>query len=246
MRTHQPTRYALIATLALLTAACGGGASPEELARLERENEQLRARLEGKNPQAPGQVSTPSSVLEHFANDLTHGTLAGLVPGDSLAQARAGFGPESRTRSWRSEGRRIYQYEWDLEAGVSIRLNADGREKLQKVAVVFADPAGVHIPTLGGLTLGQETYGSILQRFGATLKADPQLWGARGLYTVAQRTPFPNTGWRLEFVYEMPVGMSRAHLERIGEELLRARNPSLLEPQLGDRAPFLVALEESP
>ena len=244
MRTHRTTHVLLILALALVGVACRDDAARDELERLRRENAQLRARV--ADDQTPESVSTPGSVLAHFAEDPARGTLAGLVPGDTLAEARAAFGPESRTRSWRSEGRRVHQYEWDLEAGVSIRLNANSQERLQKIAVVFADPAGVNIPTLAGLTLGQETYGSIQQRFGGALKADPQLWGARGLYTAAQRTRLERTGWRLEFVYEMPAGLSRAHLEQIGDALQRERNPAVLEPHLGDRAPFMVALEEAP
>ena len=99
------------------------------------------------------------------------------------------------------------------------------------------------IPTLAGLRLGQETFASVREKFGATLETDLQLWGAQGLYTVAQRTPLAGTKRRLEFVYQMPEELSRAQLEQIGLEVQRNRNPAVLEPHLRDRTPFLVALE---
>ncbi|MFQ5777097.1 MAG: hypothetical protein ACE5IP_03730 [Terriglobia bacterium] len=246
MRAQRTAHSLLILALAVVSVGCRGEGARDELERLRRENAELRARAARTDPERAESVSTPDSVLAHFAEDPASGTLAGLVPGDTLAEARAAFGAETRTRSWRSEGRRVHQYEWELEAGVSIRLNANSQERLQKIAVVFADPAGINIPTLAGLTLGRETYQSIEERYGPALKVDPQLWGARGLYTVAQRTPLERNGWRLEFVYEMPAGLSQAHLEQIGEVLQRERNPAVLEPHLRDRAPFLVALEEAP
>ncbi len=100
------------------------------------------------------------------------------------------------------------------------------------------------IPTLAGLRLGQETFASVREKFGATLEINLQLWGAQGLYTVAQRTPLAGAAnRRLEFVYQMPEGLSRAQLEQIGLEVQRNRNPAVLEPHLRDRTPFLVALE---
>jgi len=230
--------------LGLGLVECGGS---ERGGREQREREELRAeieRLRRENRQLRGQPATASEVLAHFAQDGTRGTLAGLVPGDSVEQARARFGQENRARTWSSEGRPITQYEWELEGELIIRANAESDGRLIKVAVAFVDPKSVNIPTLVGLTLGQETFLSIQQKFGDKLSTDLQLWGAQGLYTVAQRAPYPNSSWRLEFAYQMPAGLGQGQLDRIEEEVMRKRNPAVLEPYLSDQAPYMVGLEE--
>lgn len=230
-----------VAALALVGAGCGRSAEREELERLRRENEALRAQTQ----QRPQPV-TPAKVRAYFANDPVLGTLAGLRPGQTLAEARARFGPATRMRSWDTEGRPIYEYEWDLEGGVGLRLNADAGGRLERIAVVLVNPQGVEILTLAGLTLGRETYSTLQQKFGASLSTDLRLWGALGLYTVAQTTPLATPAVprrRLEFVYEMPKGLSPAELERIGQQV-RNRNPAVLDPHLRDRAPFMIGLEE--
>lgn len=236
---NHPLRVLCLA-LALLLAGCGSSPSREEVERLRQENEALRAQL-GRAP-APSQ--TPAALAAHFADDPARGTLAGLVPGDSLAEARTRFGPQTRSRSWLSEGQRIYQYEWELEAGVVVRLNADETGRLDRVAVALAQPQGVTLPTLYGLTLGRETYLTVEQKFAAGLTTELHFWGAQGLYTVAQRVLLADSNQRLEFAYQMPTGLSRPELERLGEEVQRKHNTIVLLPYLRDRAPFLVALEE--
>ena len=237
MRLGQYRVSAGVALLVLALASCGGSASQEEMERLQQEVERLRAKVEqggGENDAA----SAPPAILALFEQDATRSTLAGLQPGDTLAQARERFGLETRSRSWTSDGRPVFQYEWEREAGVVLRLNADGGGRLEKVGVAL------DIPTLAGLRLGQETFASVREKFGATLETDLQLWGAQGLYTVAQRTPLAGAAnRRLEFVYQMPEGLSRAQLEQIGLEVQRNRNPAVLEPHLRDRTPFQVALE---
>ena len=232
-----------VALLILALASCGGSASQEEMERLRQEVERLRAKGEqggGENDAA----TAPPTILALFEQDATRSTLAGLQPGDTLAQARERFGQETRSRSWTSDGRPVFQYEWELEAGVLIRLNADGDGRLEKVGVALDGTQALNIPTLAGLRLGQETFASVREKFGATLETDLQLWGAQGLYTVAQRTPLAGAAnRRLEFVYQMPEELSRAQLEQIGLEVQRNRNPAVLEPHLHDRTPFLVALE---
>lgn len=247
MNRRPPSLWLLLAGLALAVTQCGGNRERGELERLRQESEELRAeleRLQQENRQLRGQPATASEVYAHFAQDPVRGTLAGLVPGDRLEQARSSFGQENRTRSWTSEGRPITQYEWELEGGLLIRANADPGGRLEKIAVVFTDPQSVNILTLAGLTLGRETFLRIQQKFSKALSTDLQLWGARGLYTVAQRTPLPRSRWRLEFVYELPAGLGQGQLDRIEEEVQRRGNPAVLEPYLGDRAPYLVALEE--
>lgn len=227
--------------LALASAGCGGNAEREELERLRRENEALRAQTQ----QRP-QPITPEKVRAYFVNDPALGTLAGLRPGQDLADAHTRFGPATRTRSWDSDGRTIFQHEWELEGGVVLRLNAGAGGRLEKIAVVLVNPQGVDIPTLAGLTLGRETYSTLQQKFGSALTTDLQLWGARGLYTVAQTATLPAQGGtrrRLEFVFEMPPGLSQTELDRIGEQV-QHRNPAVLDPHLRDRAPFMIALEE--
>lgn len=247
MKKYGPNPWLLLAGLALVLVQCGGSPRRGELEELRRENEELRAeaeRLERENRQLRGQPVTADEMYGYFAQDPAQGTLAGLQPGDELPQARSRFGQENRTRSWRSEGRTIFQYEWDLVGGVTLRLNADGNGRVQRIAALLADPQGVDIPTLAGLRLGQETFTSLQEKFGASLTTNLQLWGARGLYTVAQRTPLAQTRRRLEFVYQLPAGLSRGELDRIEEEVQRRRNPAVLEAYLRDRAPFMVALEE--
>ena len=246
MNRHRRSLWLLLLALALGLTQCGGG-DREARDQLEREKEELRAeieRLRRENRELRGQPATASEVLAHFAQDAVRGTLAGLVPGDTVEQARARFGQENRTRTWSSEGRPVTQHEWELEGGLIIRLNAESDGRLLKAAVAFLDPKGVSIPTLSGLTLGQETFLSIQQKFGDKLSTDLQLWGAQGLYTVAQRAPYPNSSWRLEFVYEMPPGLGQGQLDRIEEEVMRKRNPAVLEPYLSDQAPYMVGLEE--
>ncbi len=225
--------------LALAGAACGGGAKEEELERLRRENEALRAQQQ--QPRGPVPVS---SAARHFTGDVGGTTLAGLMPGFDIELARQRYGAEATTRSWRSEGRTIVQHEWQLEDGVVLRVNAGETGRIERVAVVLANPKGVNIPTLNGLALGQETYSSVQRRFGPLLTTELLLWGAQGLYTVAQRMPFGEHR-RMEFAFEMPGGMSRAELERIGDEVQNRGNAAVLEPHLRDAAPYMVALEET-
>ena len=227
-----------ITVLALLGAACGKSAEEAELERLRRENEALRQQREAARGPA-----APSAVARHFANDATSGTLAGLMPGYDLAVARERFGPETRTRSWPSEGRTLTQYEWELEDGVVLRVNAEENGRVQRVAAVMTNPAGVNIPTLYTTVIGRDTFGSLQQRWGSALTADPQLWGAQGLYTVVQRLLFEDGGRRMEFAYEMPSGLSRAELDRIGDQLQHTHDPAVVMPYLRAKTPFMVALE---
>lgn len=254
MRKSEAKPWLLLAGLALVLVQCGGNSPRGERKRVAQENEELRAeleRLQRENRQLRGQPATAEDVYAYFANDPAQGTLAGLRPGNELPHARARFGQVNRTRSWTSEGQPVFQYEWDLEGGVTLRVNADGNGRLQRIAVVLADPHGVDIPTLAGLRLGQETFTGLQKKFGASLTTSLQLWGAQGLYTVAQRTPPPperqtpaRGRWRLEFAYQMPAGLTRAELDRIEEEVRRRRNLAVLQAHLADRAPFMIALEE--
>jgi len=225
--------------LTATTVACGGG-SQAELERLRRENEALRARAAREQPRAELSAAT----LAHFSNDPALGTLAGLRPGDGLAVARERFGPEKLTRTWSSEGFPITQYEWDLGHGVLVRANADPTGRLLRIAVVLAGPDAVSIPTLYGLTLGRETYTSVQRRFGPALETDLANWGARDIYTVAQRVTFAESSRRLEFLYQMPAGLKPAELETIGNEVQQKRNLAVLGPHLAERAPFSIAIEE--
>ena len=225
--------------LALVGSSCGRSAKEEELERLRRENSALRAQTQ--QPRGPAPVS---NAARHFSGDVNGTTLAGLLPGFDIELARQRFGTEATTRSWRSEGRAIVQHEWQLEDGVVVRVNATENGRIERVAVVLANPKGVNIPTLNGLTLGQETYSSLQRRFGPLLTTELLLWGAQGLYTVAQRMPFGEHR-RMEFAFEMPAGLSRAELERIGDEVQNRGNAALLEPHLRDAAPYMVALEET-
>ena len=247
MRKTTRTSWLLLAGLALLWTQCGGNPERGGLERLRQESKELRAkleRLERENRQLRGQPATAEEVYAHFANDTAQGTLAGLLPGDELAQARYRFGQENRSRSWKSEGRTIFQYEWELPGGLTVRVNTDSNQRVERIAVVLEGTQPVRIPTLAGLTLGQETFASLQQRFPGTLSTSLQLWGAQGLYTVAQATPLADSRRRLEFVYEMPAGLSQAELDRIGQEVQQRRNAAVLEAHLRNRSPFLVALEE--
>ncbi|MGH9777999.1 MAG: hypothetical protein ACRD5I_06275 [Candidatus Acidiferrales bacterium] len=223
--------------LAALGAACGKSTEEAELERLRAENERLR--------QAGGSTApaTASPVARHFANDAASGTLAGLMPGYDLAVARTRFGPEARTRSWPSDGRTITQYEWDLENDVVLRVNAEESGRIQRVAVVMVNPTGVNIPTLFGVTIGRETFESLHRRWAVGMTIELQLWGAQGLYTVVQRLHMQDTGRWLDFVYEMPPGLSRAELDRIGEEVQINHAAAPVLPYLRAKAPFMVALE---
>ena len=227
-----------LTTLALLAVACGKSAEEAELERLRRENEALRQR----SGQAQGAVPL-SGVARHFAKDASSGTLAGLMPGYDVAVARTIYGAEARKSSWSSEGRPITQYEWDLEDGVLLRVNAEDNGRIQRVAAVMTNPAGVNIPTCFTTTIGRDTFASLQQRWGSALTADPQIWGADGIYTVVQRLLFEDGGRRLEFAYEMPPEVSPAELNRIGDQLMVNRDPALVMPFLRDKHPFMVALE---
>jgi len=138
MATKKNARAAaLLAGLALLAAGCGGSGSSGELGQLRRENDELRARVEQLEQEARalrGQPPTPDKVYAFFANDPREGSLAGLFPGDYLELARSRYGRESRARSWTSEGRVIFQYEWDLLGGVVIRLNTNREQRIDRVA----------------------------------------------------------------------------------------------------------------
>jgi len=237
MKLRHVTIALLAGLLAGLLGGCGGDRA--EMERLRAENERLKAQTEGR-----ARPVTDSKVLAYFARDPAHGTLAGLTPGDNLTQAHSLFGQESRARTWASEGRPITQYEWDLQGGLTLRVNAEADGRIRKVAVAFANPETVDIPTLNGLTLGRETYLTLRQRYGTTITTDLQIWGAQGLYTVAQRTPLPDSNLRMEFVYQMPAGMGQGQLDRIEDWVKRQRNPAILEPYLGERAPYMVGLEE--
>jgi len=230
-----------VIALALLGAACGQSAEEAELERLRAENERLRQQAGGSTTPA-----TASPVAKHFSNDAGAGTLAGLMPGYDLAVARERFGPEARTRSWPSEGRTITQYEWDLENEVQLRVNAEESGRITRVAVVLVNPTGVNIPTFYTTVIGRDTFASLQQRWGSALTADPQLWGADGIYTVVQRLLFEDGGRRLEFAYEMPPEVSRAELNRIGDQLMHTRDPAVVMPYLRDKHPFMVALEAVP
>lgn len=236
---------ALVA-LALLLGQCSRSPETGELERLRRENEELRSKvteLERDNRRLRGQPATAEEVQSYFSQDATQGTLAGLLPGDELPQARFRFGQENRFRTWTDEGRPIFQYEWDLVGGMVIRINADGQGRLQRIAVVLTEPKSVNIPTLNGLRLGQETYNGLQKKFAESSTTDLQLWGAQGHYTVSQKVALGESR-RLELVYEMPASISKAELERIGREVLERKNLAVLDAPLRDQAPFLLALEE--
>jgi len=125
-----------VALLILALVSCGGSASQEEMERLRQEVERLRAKVE-QGGEENDAATAPPAILALFEQDATRGTLAGLQPGDTLARARERFGLETRSRSWTSDGRPVFQYEWELEAGVLIRLNADGDGRLEKVGVAL-------------------------------------------------------------------------------------------------------------
>lgn len=246
MATKKNARAAaLLIGLALAASGCGSSGGSGDLGRLREENEQLRARveqLEQEARQLRGQPPTPDKVYAFFANDPREGSLAGLFPGDYLESARSRYGRENRARSWTSEGRVIFQYEWDLVGGIVIRVNTGREQRIERVAVVLDGRQPVSLPTLAGLTIGKETYDSLGKRFPDLMTTALQLWGAQGHYTVVQTLPLSDTR-RLEFAYEMPADTSRAELDRIEREM-RQGNTAVLEPHLRDRVPFSTALEE--
>lgn len=248
MDIRKPTLYLVTLLFLLGLLQCGGGSQRTDIEELRQQLEQQKAeieRLRQERRELLGQPATAQEVFAHFATDTQSGTLAGLVPGDMLEAARSRFGQENRTRTWSSDVEPITQYEWELEGGVVIRVNARPDGRLHKIAVALTNPRGVNIPTLADITIGQETFSSVQQKFGSGLRTDLQLWGAQGLYTVVQRAPYPNSTWRLEFVYEMPQGLGQGQLDRIYEQVQRQQNPSVLDSYLADRAPYMIALEEA-
>jgi len=240
------TIVGFLAVVAVLVAAgCSGGAGSGEAGRLRDENEALRARVEQLEQEARmlrGQPPTPDQLYAHFANDPREGSLAGLFPGDYLESARSRYGRENRARSWTSEGRVIFQYEWDLAGGLVVRVTTGREQRLERVAVVLDGTRPISLPTLLGLTIGKETYDSLGKRFPNLLTTALQLWGAQGHYTVIQRLPLSETR-RLEFAYAMPAETPRPELDRIEREM-REDNVAVLEPHLRDRVPFSFALEQ--
>lgn len=247
MDVRKPILCLLLLPFSLALVQCSGGGNRADVEELRRQVAQQQAELERlrrERGQLLGQPTTAEDVFAHFERDPQAGTLAGLVPGDTLEAARARFGQENRSRTWTSEGRPITQYEWELEGGVVIRVNTEADGRVRKVAVALTNPKGVNLPTLAGLTIGRETFRSVQQKFGSELATDLQLWGAQGLYTVAQRAPYPNSNWRLEFVYQMPEGLPRGQLDRIYDEVQQRRNPQVLDSYLDDKAPYMIGLEE--
>jgi hypothetical protein len=249
MNTRRLTLYSPLFLLLLGLVQCSGGASRQaDIEELRQQLEQQRAeieRLRQERRQLLGQPATAEEVFAHFAGDAQSGTLAGLVPGDTIEAARERFGQENRTRTWSSDVEPVTQYEWELEGGVVIRANARPDGRLRKIAVALTNPRGVNIPTLADITIGQETFRSVQQKFRTGLTTDLQLWGAQGLYTVVQRAPYPNSNWRLEFVYEMPDGLGQGQLDRIYEQVQGRQNPAVLDPYLEGQAPYMIGLEES-
>lgn len=234
-----------MAAFGLLAAGCGGNPDRGELARLREENEELRARLEQlerENRQLRGQPNSPDKVYAHFANDAAEGSLAGLLVGDYLTSARSRYGMENRARSWTSEGRVIFEYEWDLEGGLVLRVDTNQEQRVERIAVALTGAQPVSLPTLLGLTLGQDTFATLEKRFDGALSTSLRLWGAQGLYTVGQTLALGDDR-RMEFLYQMPDGLGRAELDRLEREVRQNQNPAALAPHLNDRVPFLVALE---
>lgn len=228
----------VLAGVMLLLTGCSGS-DQAELERLRKENEQLRA----QQGMTPGEVSAES--ISFFANDPQRGTLAGLVPGDTLATARKRFGPESTSRSWRSDGKVLVQYEWELEPGLYLRLNSNSSGRLTKIAVALDGTRPTNIPIFGGLSVGQDTFSTIQAKYGPLLTTNLQLWGARGLYTVTQQGPVAGANGLAEFSFQLPEGMSPGLLDDIGNEIQRTRKGDALEPHLRGYPPFQIALLES-
>lgn len=235
---HPVIGAVLLAALSLAGLACQS-ADDAELARLRKEVADLRSEA-GENGEGGGGM--PEEKLEHFDLDALRGTLAGLLPGDSLETARARFGPESVSRSWSSEGRPQKQYEWELEPGLFLRLNVESNGTLKKVAVALDGTRPTNIPVFAGVRLGQDTFEDLQRHFGGSLRTFLQFWGARGLYTIVQVHPVEGTRRYMEFSFQMPAGISTAQLTEIGEQIQMTNDGEVLEPYLNDLTPFQVAL----
>ena len=234
---------ALVVFLAAALLGACKSADQEELERLRQEVASLQSK-QADEAEAGDGPSIPLESIPHFAGDSAQGTLAGLAPGDTLATARARLGPETLSRSWQSEGILITQYVWELDPGLLLRLNTDRAGQVIKVAVALDRSRPTHIRVFGGIALGQDTFAAIQEKFGPVLTTDLHFWGARGLYTVAQRGPFA-TGQLLEFTYQMPDGLSRAVLNQVGNEVQRRRDAVPVESYLQDQIPYQVALAEA-
>jgi len=238
----------LLSTLLALAVACRTTADPQELARLRQEKAMLEAELErlrAENRRLRGQPETPSALAEHFANDARQGTLAGLVPGDFIDQARQRYGQETRMNTYASAGKRESQYEWELVSGVTLRLTADDNGRIFRIGVVVDTAQPPFIPTIAGVTLGKDTFADIEQKFGRALWTDLHIWGRQGIYTVAQTLDVgQQRRWRLQFAYQMPEDLSPEQLSRVYEEVHRHRNTNYLMQFVGSRLPYLVVLEE--
>ena len=228
-----------MAALALAGLACQS-ADDAELERLRKEVSDLRTQVgdEGEG----GGAGMPVEKLDHFELDVLRGTLAGLIPGDSLETARGRFGPETVSRSWPSEGRVQTQYEWELEPGLFLRLNAESNGVLKKIAVALDGTRPTHIPVFAGVRLGQDTFEDLQGHFDGPLKTFLQFWGARGLYTIVQIRPVKGTRRYMEFSFQIPDGISTAQLNEIGEQIQMTNDGEVLEPYLSDLTPFQVAL----
>ncbi len=237
-----------LAGLVLLLAGCAGNPAGADVERLREENRELRARVEElreENRQLRGQPISPDEVYAHFANDASEGTLGGLLPGDYLVQARARYGQENRARSWTSDGEVIFEYEWDLAGGLVLRVDTGRDQRITRIAVVLDGSRDVNLPTLLGLHIGQETYETLQKRFPDSLSTALQLWGAEGYYTVAQTLPISDIR-QMEFVYEVPEGLSQPELDRIERAVRLEQDYEVLATHLKDRVPYLVALERTP
>ena len=227
---------ALLASLALYGSACQS-ADDAELERLRKEVAALRSEDAGEAGE-----EIPTEELEQFHLDALRGTLAGLIPGDSLETARRRFGPETLSRSWPSEGRVQMQYEWELEPGLFLRLNAESNGVLKRIAVALDGTRPTNIAVFEGVRFGQDTFEDLNRRFRRSLVTFLHFWGARGLYTVVQIRPVEGTRRFMEFSFQMPEGLSPAQLTEIGEQIQRTNDGKVLEPYLSDRVPFQVAL----
>lgn len=212
-----------------------------ELERLRAENQRLKGLA---NPDGKSRAEIPQEKLPYFSEDVLRGTLAGLVPGDQLETARERFGPETRSRSWRSEGRIVVQYEWILDPGLYLRLNSDPRGRLSKIALALDGTRATNIRVFSGLRFGQETFATIQKKFPGGLTTDLQFWGARGLYTITQRSRLRGSRRVVEFAFQLPDKLSPGELNDIAKQVQRTRRGTALEPYLRNRIPFQVALAE--